>query len=192
MRTIRIPSFKRYLIASHFAYEFDLKSRRIALRGINQIYSSSHVYTRRKIRSLKFVTFHEKRGFEKNDEIIAYTIEKFLKKIDEEIRFIRICFYSILLIEQNSRYKRRYKVSRILFAIFTKWIPLQISYLFSLSLKSHHPPWKRGHLIRRIIKEESRINSHPFPLRSSFHSFRPLFLIERDTVIHTRFYRAPV
>lgn len=88
MRTIRIPSFKRYLIASHFAYEFDLKSRRIVARNKSNLLLVPRIHAKENA----FVKGYEKRG-EKGDFENYYV--KFLKKID--------CprFVFILLIEQN-------------------------------------------------------------------------------------------
>lgn len=75
MRTIRIPSFKRYLIASHFAYEFDLKSRRIVARNKSNLLLVPRIHAKENT----FVKGYEERG-EKGDFENYYV--KFLKKID--------------------------------------------------------------------------------------------------------------
>lgn len=114
------PSFKRYLIALHFAYEFDSKSRRIVASNKSNLFLVLCTYSKENT----FVKGYEKtrsktRNFE-NDEIITYTrIEKFLKKIDEGLEGLFL-FNSLNRAKRGlSRYKRR-KVSRILPAFFAK------------------------------------------------------------------------
>lgn len=152
-----------------------IQNRVESLRAINQIYFSSCVRTRRKIRSLKVTKKRGvKRGISKTTKLLHIRVSKnFLRKSTKDWK---VCFYSILLIEQNGACPATRGAKSLEYCPLSLRNKSRYKYFIPISLKSH-PSWKRGHLIRRWIIEINSLSFHP--LLVPF--VRPLFLIERST-----------